>query len=200
MKLNKSTLLGILSIGIMSISMAFASPQQAVNQLKDNATQVLNILSAANGKNDDQVRRQAENYAISYFDFERMTALAVGAPWRTASPAQQQALTQEFKTLLIRTYSGTMLKFRNAKANVYSNPVVNKNGREIIVRVDITTPNSKPVRMDYTMYQAGSIYRIYNVAVEGASLVTVYRNQFNQTISQKGIDGLVADLRAKNGK
>ncbi|WP_373885746.1 MlaC/ttg2D family ABC transporter substrate-binding protein [Snodgrassella alvi] len=200
MKLNKSTLLGILSIGIMSISMAFASPQQAVNQLKDNATQVLNILSAANGKNDDQVRRQAENYAIPYFDFERMTALAVGAPWRTASPAQQQALTQEFKTLLIRTYSGTMLKFRNAKANVYSNPVVNKNGREIIVRVDITTPNSKPVRMDYTMYQAGSIYRIYNVAVEGASLVTVYRNQFNQTISQKGIDGLVADLRAKNGK
>ncbi|PIT53095.1 transporter [Snodgrassella alvi] len=198
--MNKSTLLGILSIGIMSISMAFASPQQAVNQLKDNATQVLNILSAANGKNDDQVRRQAENYAIPYFDFERMTALAVGAPWRTASPAQQQALTQEFKTLLIRTYSGTMLKFRNAKANVYSNPVVNKNGREIIVRVDITTPNSKPVRMDYTMYQAGSIYRIYNVAVEGASLVTVYRNQFNQTISQKGIDGLVADLRAKNGK
>ncbi|WP_370520823.1 phospholipid-binding protein MlaC [Snodgrassella sp. ESL0253] len=200
MKLNKSTLLGILSIGIMSISMAFASPQQAVSQLKDNATQVLNILSSANGKNDDQVRRQAENYAIPYFDFERMTALAVGAPWRTASPAQQQALTQEFKTLLIRTYSGTMLKFRNAKANVYSNPVVNKNGREIIVRVDITTPNSKPVRMDYTMYQAGSIYRIYNVAVEGASLVTVYRNQFNQTISQKGIDGLVADLRAKNGK
>ncbi|WP_373884668.1 MlaC/ttg2D family ABC transporter substrate-binding protein [Snodgrassella alvi] len=200
MKLNKSTLLGILSIGIMSISMAFASPQQAVSQLKDNATQVLSILSSANGKNDDQVRRQAENYAIPYFDFERMTALAVGAPWRTASPAQQQALTQEFKTLLIRTYSGTMLKFRNAKANVYSNPVVNKNGREIIVRVDITTPNSKPVRMDYTMYQAGSIYRIYNVAVEGASLVTVYRNQFNQTISQKGIDGLVADLRAKNGK
>jgi len=68
------------------------------------------------------------------------------------------------------------------------------------VRVDVTTPNSKPVRMDYTLYQAGNIYRIYNVAVEGASLVTVYRNQFNQTISQKGIDGLVADLRAKNGK
>ncbi|KES10024.1 ABC-type transport system involved in resistance to organic solvents, auxiliary component [Snodgrassella alvi SCGC AB-598-O11] len=200
MKLNKSLFFGAVSIAIMSISMAFASPQQAVSQLKDNATQVLNILSSANGKNDNQVRRQAENYAIPYFDFERMTALAVGAPWRTASTAQQQALTQEFKTLLIRTYSGTMLKFKNAQANVYNNPVVNKGGREIIVRVDVTTPNSKPVRMDYTLYQAGNIYRIYNVAVEGASLVTVYRNQFNQTISQKGIDGLVADLRAKNGK
>ncbi|WP_367421563.1 phospholipid-binding protein MlaC [Snodgrassella alvi] len=200
MKLNKSKYLGALSICIMSISMAIASPQQAVGQLKENATQVLNILGAANGKNDEQVRRQAENYAIPYFDFERMTALAVGAPWRTATPAQQQNLTKEFKTLLIRTYSGTMLKFRNAKANVYNNPVVNKNGREIIVRVDVTTPNSKPVRMDYTMYQSGNMYRIYNVAVEGASLVTVYRNQFNQTISQKGIDGLVAELRAKNGR
>lgn len=200
MKLNKSKFLGALSICIMSISMAIASPQQAVSQLKENATQVLNILGAANGKNDEQVRRQAENYAIPYFDFERMTALAVGAPWRTATPAQQQDLTKEFKTLLIRTYSGTMLKFKNAKANVYNNPVVNKKGREIIVRVDVTTPNSKPVRMDYTMYQSGNMYRIYNVAVEGASLVTVYRNQFNQTISQKGIDGLVAELRAKNGR
>lgn len=200
MKLNKSKFLGALSICIMSISMAIASPQQAVSQLKENAIQVLDILGAANGKNDEQVRRQAENYAIPYFDFERMTALAVGAPWRTATPAQQQDLTKEFKTLLIRTYSGTMLKFRNAKANVYNNPVVNKNGREIIVRVDVTTPNSKPVRMDYTMYQSGNMYRIYNVAVEGASLVTVYRNQFNQTISQKGIDGLVAELRAKNGR
>lgn len=200
MKLNKSKFLGALSICIMSISMAIASPQQAVSQLKENATQVLDILGASNGKNDEQVRRQAENYAIPYFDFERMTALAVGAPWRTATPAQQQDLTKEFKTLLIRTYSGTMLKFRNAKANVYNNPVVNKNGREIIVRVDVTTPNSKPVRMDYTMYQSGNMYRIYNVAVEGASLVTVYRNQFNQTISQKGIDGLVAELRAKNGR
>lgn len=200
MKLNKYKFLGALSICIMSISMAIASPQQAVGQLKENATQVLNILGAANGKNDEQVRRQAENYAIPYFDFERMTALAVGAPWRTATPAQQQDLTKEFKTLLIRTYSGTMLKFRNAKANVYNNPVVSKKGREIIVRVDVTTPNSKPVRMDYTMYQSGNMYRIYNVAVEGASLVTVYRNQFNQTISQKGIDGLVAELRAKNGR
>ncbi|PIT11340.1 transporter [Snodgrassella alvi] len=199
MKLNKSALLGALSIGIMSISIACATPQQAVTQLKNNADQVLNILRAANGSNDNQVRRQAENYATPYFDFERMTALAVGAPWRGATPAQKQALTQEFKTLLIRTYSGTMLKFKNAQANVNNNPIVTKNGREVTIRVDVTAQGSKPVRMDYATYQSGNIYRIYNVTVEGASLVTVYRNQFNQTISQKGIDGLIADLHAKNG-
>lgn len=200
MKLNKSAFTGALSLAILSISMAFAAPQDAVNQLKVNATQVLNILSQSNGQNDAKVRHQAENYAIPYFDFERMTALAVGAPWRSASASQKQALTQEFETLLIRTYSGTMLKFKTATINVSNTPVVNKNGREVIVRTDVNTPNNKPVRMDYTMYQSGNIYRIYNVAVEGASLVTVYRNQFNQTISQKGIDGLIAELHAKNGQ
>ncbi|MDF7676687.1 ABC transporter substrate-binding protein [Neisseriaceae bacterium ESL0693] len=199
-KFNKSALVGALSVGILSISMAFAAPQDAVNQLNTNATQVLTILNQANGQNNAQVRHQAENYAIPYFDFERMTALAVGAPWRTASASQKQALTEEFKTLLIRTYSGTMLKFKMAKVNVSNTPVVNKNGREVIVRTDVNTPNNKPVRMDYTMYQSGNIYRIYNVSVEGASLVTVYRNQFNQTINQKGIDGLIAELHAKNGQ
>lgn len=198
--MNKSAIMSALSIGVLSISMAFASPQQAVSQLKGNASQVLNILNKANGKNDAQVRRQAESYAIPYFDFERMTALAVGAPWRTASAAQKKALTKEFQTLLIRTYSGTMLKFKNAKVNVGNNPIVNKGGKEVVVHTDVSNTGSKPTQMDYTMYQSGSKYRIYNVAVEGASLVTVYRNQFNQTINQKGIDGLVDELKAKNGK
>ncbi|WP_066570428.1 phospholipid-binding protein MlaC [Snodgrassella sp. CFCC 13594] len=198
--MNKSAILSALSVGVLSISMAFASPQQAVSQIKGNADQVLTILKKANGSNNAQVRHQAENYAIPYFDFQRMTALAVGNPWRTATPAQQQALAQQFQTLLIRTYSGTMLKFKNAKVTVDNTPVVNKGGREVIVRTQVTTPGAKPTQMDYTMYQSGSRYRVYNVAVEGASLVTVYRNQFNQTISQKGINGLINELKAKNGR
>ncbi|WP_037585813.1 MlaC/ttg2D family ABC transporter substrate-binding protein [Stenoxybacter acetivorans] len=198
--MKKSAILSALSIGIMSIGLAVATPQQAVTQIQGNAEQVLHILAKANGTNDAQVRLQAENYAIPYFDFERMTALAVGNPWRTAGDAQKQALTNEFKNLLIRTYSGTMLKFKNAKVTVKNTPVVQKNGKEVIVQTEITpATGNKPVNMDYTMYQSGDKYRVYNVAVEGASLVTVYRNQFNQTISQKGIDGLIAELKAKNG-
>jgi len=144
-------------------------------------------------------RHKAEAYAIPYFDFQRMTALAVGNPWRTASDAQKQALTKEFQTLLIRTYSGTMLKFKNANVNVKDNPVVNKGGKEIIVRAEVSVPGQKPVNMDFTTYQSGNKYRAYNVAIEGASLVTVYRNQFGETIKAKGVDGLIAELKAKNG-
>ncbi|MDO5639568.1 MAG: ABC transporter substrate-binding protein [Neisseria sp.] len=196
--MKKSALLSALSIGVLSIGLAVAAPADAVNQVRSNATQVLNILQKANGSNDTSVRREAENYALPYFDFQRMTALAVGNPWRQASAAQKQALTKEFQTLLIRTYSGTMLKFKNSKVIVKDNPVVNRDGKEIVVRAEITQPGGKPVNMDFTTYQSGNRYRAYNVAVEGASLVTVYRNQFGETIKNKGIDGLIAELRAKN--
>lgn len=198
--MKKTAFLSALSIGVLSISMAVAAPQDAVNQVKGNATQMLNILSAANGSNNAAVRKQAENYALPYFDFDRMTALAVGAPWRTATAAQKQALTNQFKTLLIRTYSGTMLQYKNAKVNVLNNPQVNKGGQEVIVRAEIQPSGGKKVNMDFTTYQSGGKYRVYNVAVEGASLVTVYRNQFGETIKAKGIDGLVDSLKAKNSR
>lgn len=198
--MKKSAILSALSIGVLSISMAFATPQQAVTQIQGNAKQVLNILSKANGSNNAAVRKQAEAYAIPYFDFQRMTALAVGNPWRSATPAQQQALTDEFKNLLIRTYSGTMLQYKDSKVNVLPNPTVNKGGKEVVVRAQITQSNGKTVNMDFTTYQSGGKYRTYNISIEGASLVTVYRGQFGETIKAKGIDGLIADLKAKNSK
>ena len=188
------------TIAVISISTAFASPQQAVNQVRENASQVLNILNKANGSNNAAVRKQAENYATPYFDFQRMTALAVGNPWRQASDAQKKALTHEFQTMLIRTYSGTMLRYKNAKVTVRDNPIVNNGGKEVIVRAEVTQAGNKPVNMDFTTYQSGGKYRVFNVAVEGASLVTVYRNQFGETIKSKGFDGLIAELKTKNSK
>ncbi|MFP5073691.1 phospholipid-binding protein MlaC [Neisseria sp. WLZKY-1] len=187
------------SIIAAAVGSAHATPQQAVAQVRENAAQVLTILKKANGSNDAAVRKEAENYALPYFDFQRMTAQAVGQPWTQATPAQKQALAKEFQTLLIRTYSGTMLKFKNSTVDVKNNPVVNKGGKEIVIRTEISQSGSKPVNMDFTTYQSGGKYRVYNVAVEGASLVTVYRNQFGETIKNKGFDGLIQDLKTKNG-
>ena len=197
--MKKSSLFTALGMAALSINLAVAAPADAVSQVRTNATQVLSILQNANAGNEAAVRRQAENYALPYFDFQRMTALAVGNPWRDATAAQKQALSKEFQTLLIRTYSGTMMKFKNAKVVVKDNPVVNRGGKEIVVRAEVTPQGGKPVNMDFTTYQSGSKYRAYNVAIEGASLVTVYRNQFGETIKSKGIDGLIADLKSKNG-
>lgn len=190
----KLTSAALLALAVQS---AHAAPADAVNQIRENARNVMGIINKANGKNDAQIRQQAQNYAIPYFDFEQMTALAVGNPWRTATPQQKAQMTTQFKNLLLRTYSGTLLKFKGAKVDVGNTPVVN--GQDIIVRTTITPPGGKAVNMDYTTYPSGGKYKVKNVSVEGASLVTVYRNQFGQTINQKGFNGLINDLKAKNG-
>ena len=107
--MKKSPILAALAISALSINLAVAAPQDASNQIKENSVQMLKILQQANGKNDAAVRKQAENYALPYFDFTLMTRLSVGAPWNKATAAQKQTLVNEFRTMLIRTYSRQML-------------------------------------------------------------------------------------------
>lgn len=195
--MKKSAFISALSIGIMSISMAFADPA-AVAQVRENSVQVMKILNQANGKNDAQIRKQAEAYATPYFDFERMTALAVGQPWKQANPQQKRALIEGFKNMIRSQYTGTMLKFKNAKVEIKDKPVVK--GNTIEVNTTLATQGGKPVNVTFITYKSGNRFRVINVLVEGGSLVTAYRNQFQSIASQKGIDGLIAHLNASGGK
>ena len=192
----KKLLTALCALLIASTAIAAASPTDTIN---DGSSKLLSIIKQDNGKNTSQVRQQMESAAIPMFDFQRMTALAVGRGWRSATPAQQTALTQEFKTLLVRTYSGTMMRFKNAQVNIKPNPVIANGGREATVKSIITPGSGKqPVSVDYALYQGNQGWKIFNVIVEGASLVTVYRNQFNEEINKNGVDGLIKLLKDKN--
>lgn len=190
----------------ITLSFAFATaviaaPQDAVNQVRQNAETILKIINQDDGKNSEEIKTRAEEYAMPFFDFQRMTALAVGLPWRQASDTQKQALADAFKNRLIRIYAGTMLQYKSAQVNIKDNPVVRNNGRIVMVASEIKPDDNKPaVAIDYTMYESNGKYRIYDVKVEGQSLVTIYRNQFGEIIRQKGIDGLIHELNQDNGK
>ncbi|ULJ60744.1 MlaC/ttg2D family ABC transporter substrate-binding protein [Wielerella bovis] len=204
--MKKSAFVTALSIGVLSINMAFATPQQAVSQVKGNATQVLQILKQANGKNDDAIRRQAENYAAPYFDFELMTRLSVGAPWNKATAAQKQTLVEEYRKMLIRTYAGQMLRYKNAQVTV-SDKATTKNGgamfgnRQVVdVNATITVPGQQPIKAVFSTYQSGGKYKVFNVSFEGAfKLVQMKQQEFKPILDSKGIEGLIASLKAKNG-
>lgn len=192
----KKLFIAFFSLVLASVAVAAGSPTDTIN---DGSTKLLNIIKQDTGRNTNQIRQQMENAAIPMFDFQRMTALAVGQGWRSATPAQQAALTQEFKSLLVRTYAGTMMRFKNARVDVRPNPVMANSGREATVKSVVNPGNGKqPVAVDYTMYQGSQGWKIYNVVVEGASLVTVYRNQFNEEINRNGVDGLIKLLKDKN--
>lgn len=203
--MNKVIVFSTLSAGLLSFGLAFATPKEAVDQVRGNADQMLLILKKANGANDLSVRKEAENYASPYFDFDLMTRLAVGAPWNRASAEQKQALVKEHRAMLVRTYARQMLMYKDAKVTVHSNPAVKNGGkllgnRQIVeVKATIVPVGKQPVQAVFSTYQNGSRYSVYNVAFEGVfDLVRSQRDQFAPVLKAKGIDGLIADLKAKN--
>lgn len=190
----------MLMLGLATPALAADSPVDVISNTSQNA---LDLLKKDNGKNTAQIRKQVEDLVVPQFDFIRMTALAVGKDWRGATPAQQTQLAEQFQTLLVRTYSSTMTRFKNAQIDVKPNAQLNNNGREAVVKSEVTLPGNgekKNVMVDYTLYKGSQGWKIYNVSVEGASLVTIYRNQFGEEIRKNGVDGLIKQLKDKNEK
>ena len=198
--MKKITVAKWLGAALLSINIAFAAPQDAVNQVRQNASQVLTILKKANGKNDAVVKKEAENYALPYFDFERMTRTAVGVQWNQATPAQKAELVKEVKTLLVRTYSQQMLAYKNAKVEINNKPIERNGGKVVDVNAVVTPTGKQPVKMTFSTAPHGNKYLVHNVVIEGViNLVVAQNKQFAPILKQKGIDGLIADLKAKNG-
>ena len=133
-------------------------------------------------------------------DFRRMTAAAVGPQWRQASPDQQQRLQAEFKTLLVRTYSGALSQVSDQTVNIKPLRAA-ADDKEVVVRTEVTG-RGDPIQLDYRLEKTpgdGAGWKIYNLNVLGVWLVETYRSQFAQELNNgKGIDGLIATLEARN--
>ncbi|WP_205959687.1 MlaC/ttg2D family ABC transporter substrate-binding protein [Ramlibacter humi] len=132
-------------------------------------------------------------------NFQRMTAAAVGPAWRQATPEQQKRLQEEFKTLLVRTYSGALSQVNDQTISV--KPLrASPDDKELVVRTEIRG-RGDPIELDYRLEKTpgeGSGWKIYNLNVLGVWLVETYRSQFAQEINAKGVDGLIASLTERN--
>lgn len=195
------TLLPILAL--VCATPARADAASPVDFVRETSRQVLDLMKKDDGHNTRKVRDQIEAIVLPKFDFKRMTAYAVGKNWRIATPDQQSQLTDQFQNLLVRVYASTMTRYKNAVIDVKPNAVMNNSGSEAIVRTAVSLPsngNQKPVSIDYTLYKTQQGWRVYNVSVEGASIVTAYRNQFDTEIRTNGVDSLIKSLKDKNAK
>jgi phospholipid transport system substrate-binding protein len=132
-------------------------------------------------------------------DFRRMTAAAVGPAWRQATPEQQKRLQDEFKILLVRTYSGALAQVNDQIVSIKpqrSEPT----DTDVVVRTEVRG-HGDPIQLDYRLEKTpgqGAGWKIYNLNVLGVWLVETYRTQFAQEISAKGVDGLIATLVERN--
>jgi phospholipid transport system substrate-binding protein len=154
---------------------------------------VLNIVQKS--KDVATAKKEITKESESIFDFQKLTAFAVGKNWRSATPEQKTKLTTEFKSLLINTYGNAMIKFKNAKVNVNT---ANDNGDSSVVKTTVIYGENQKASIDYQLNKSENSWRVFDVSVENISLVMNYRTSFNEIVSKNGIDGLIAELHKKN--
>jgi phospholipid transport system substrate-binding protein len=139
-----------------------------------------------------------ETKVVPHFNFTRMTRLAVGAPWRQATPPQQQSLTSEFRTLLVHTYTSAFTQYRDQVID-YRPLKVQPADTEVVVRSMIKQKGgADPIEVNYSMEKTDQGWKVYDVVIAGISLVQNYRSSFSSEVQKSGIDGLIKSLTDKN--
>jgi phospholipid transport system substrate-binding protein len=138
-----------------------------------------------------------EQKVLPHFNFTAMTALAMGQNWAKASPEQKKRLTEEFRTLLVRTYASALAAYSEQKFDF--RPLRAKStDTDVTVNVRVLQPGGQPVTIDYSMEKTANGWKCYDVLVAGVSLVANYRTEFGNTVRASGIDGLIRELEKKN--
>ena len=147
--------------------------------------------------NLDRLNALVDKRVMPYVNFQRMTALAVGRNWRTATPEQQAALQTEFRRLLLLTYADAVRQVTDTTIQVRpmrSAPT----DEEVIVRTQVLRPGKEPIQLDYRLQKTPAGWKIFDLNILGLWLIEHYRNQFAQVVGASGIDGLIKSLKEKN--
>lgn len=134
---------------------------------------------------------------LPHFDFERITKLTAGKAWRTATPEQRQALVAEYRTLLVRTYTAAFAGYRNQTLEVKP-PRMQPGDDEVTIKTLILAPGSPSIAVDYEMEKKDTGWKVFDLSVEGSSMIATYRGTFAEQVQQGGIDGLIKSLADKN--
>ena len=178
-------------------ALAQEAPDAMVKRVSEETLQLIKTDPLIQQGNQARIREVIEQKLLPNFDFQRMTSLAVGRNWRTATPEQQKQLVDQFRTLLVRTYSGALNQYRDEKVD-YKPLRMNPSDTDVVVRTAILKSGGSPIQIDYSMAKTPEGWKAYDVVVGGVSLVTTYRDEFSTIVQSQGIDGLVKSLTEKN--
>jgi phospholipid transport system substrate-binding protein len=180
-----------------ALAAAQEGPEALVKRVTDELLTIIKNDKDVQAGNTTKVAQLAEQKILPHFDFERMTRLAVGKNWRDASDAQKKSLEDEFRTLLVRTYSSSLAAYRNQTIEVKPGNA-GAADKEAIVKTAVIQQGGPSIPINYSMEKTDSGWKVYDVVIDGASLVTTYRGSFNDQIQKGGIDSLVKTLQERN--
>ena len=196
MKSMFSLVLGLL---LLSTS-AFAqedSPDALIKKVTDDVLTIVRQDKDIQSGNTKKAIELVEAKVLPSFNFQHMTALAMGKDWNKATPEQKTQLTEEFKTLLVRTYSNALTGYKDQTVR-YKPTKMQAGDTDVVVKTEIVQSGSKPIQLDYSMEKQADGWKVYDVIVAGVSLVMNYRGTFAQEVSANKIDGLIKMIADKN--
>lgn len=173
------------------------SPDAMIKEITEEVLSIVRQDKDIQGGNTAKAIALVEAKALPHFNFQRMTVLSMGRDWKKADPDQQKRLVDEFRTLLVRTYSNALTGYKNQTLRYKpSSPPVGEG--DVVVRTEVLQSGGKPIPLDYSVEKGEEGWKIYDVVVAGVSLVTNYRDTFTQEVRANGVDGLIKMLSDKN--
>ncbi len=190
----------VLSAGLSwsgaAMAQAVEAPDVLVKRLSSEVLESIKSDKAIQGGDTSRVIALVDSKIMPNLNFSRMTASAVGRSWRQATPEQQKRLQEEFKILLVRTYSGALSEVKDQTISMKPLRAAPED-TEVIVRTEVKG-RGDPIQLDYRMEKAATGWKIYDLNVLGIWLVETYRSQFAQEITASGVDGLITKLAERN--
>lgn len=175
------------------------APDAMIKRLSDEVLASIKADKAIKAGDTNRILALVDSKIMPNVDFRRMSAAAVGPAWRQATPEQQKRLQDEFKILLVRTYSGALAQVNDQTISIKPQRS-SSSDTDVVVRTEIRG-RGDPIQLDYRLEKTpgqGAGWKIYNLNVLGVWMVETYRNQFAEEINAKGVDGLIAALAERN--
>jgi phospholipid transport system substrate-binding protein len=183
--------------GTASADVTQLSPDALIKNVTEDVLLLLKENKGGKEGNTQKTIDLVEARVLPHFNFQHMTALAVGREWNKASAQQKETLAQQFHDLLVRTYANAVTSYREQKVR-YKPFKMKLEETDVLVRTEILQPGGRPVQLDYSLEKTDKGWKVYDVSVAGVSLVTNYRTSFSEEVRKGGIDGLIKSLREKN--
>jgi len=196
MKSLFSLILGLLLLST-SVFAQEDSPDALIKKVTEDVLTIVRQDKDIQSGNTKKAIELVEAKVLPNFNFVHMTALAMGKDWNKATPEQRKQLSDEFKTLLVRTYSNALTGYKDQTVR-YKPTKMQAGDAEVVVKTEVVQSGSKPIQLDYSMEKLAEGWKVYDVIVAGVSLVTNYRDTFGQEVRANGVDGLVKMISNKN--
>ncbi len=178
-------------------SFAALGPEELVKKTAEDVIFAIKADQEIQKGNKEKIYKLAEEKILPNFDFEKIARLVLGRAWRSASKEQKKGFIVEFRTLLLKTYAVALSKYKDQKIE-FKPTRMSEEDEIVIVKSEIIQSGTQPIRVNYALSKSSGKWLVFDIVIEGVSLVTNYRSQFSSEIRRNGMDTLIKKLAKKN--